>query len=129
MSLSAAPVAPYSRLIAVITLGHGLMDCALMLGLFSPVSPVNAYGPDAFWALVAFVLMRLFAAVGLWTLATWGAVLVIAANAGEIIFAMMAPNLVSLGIIGFAVRLIVLSATILLLVFERYLRHLRANEL
>ena len=129
MSLSASPVAPYARLIAVITLGHGLMDCARVLGLGSGESPVMVHGPEAFWALTAFVLMRLIAAVGLWTYAAWGVVLVIAANGGELLFSLFAPHLVTLGVVGFAVRLLVLFAAALLLIFERYLHRMHANEL
>jgi len=120
MSLSANAVAPYARLIAVITLGHGLMDCARLLGLGAAVSPVMTYGPQTFWSLTAFVLMRLFA---------WGAVLVIAANGGELLFSLFAPQLVGIGIVGFAIRLLMLFATTLLIVFERYLARMHANEL
>lgn len=130
MSLSAAPIAPYARLIAVITLGHGLIDCGRLLGLpGGGDSPVAAYGPIAFWALAAFVLMRLFAAVGLWGYATWGAVLVIAANGGELLLSLLRPNWVSVGIVGFAIRLLMLLASVLLLAFQRYLARMHANEL
>ena len=129
MSLSAPSVAPYARLIAVITLGHGLIVCARVLGLGGGENPVMTQGPEAFWALTAFVLMRLIASVGLWTYATWGGVLVIAANGGELLFSLFVPQLVTLGVVGFAVRLLILFAAALLLVFERYLHRLHANEL
>jgi hypothetical protein len=128
VSLAAAPIAPYTRLIAVITLGHGLLDCARILGYAGAVSPVVAYGPEAFWALVAFVLMRLIAAVGLWGFSIWGGVLVIAANGGELIFSILAPSLIRLELVGFAIRLLILVAMVLLLAFERYLRNFGAHE-
>lgn len=130
MSLAAAPLAPYARLVAVITLGHGLIDCGRLLGIASGGgNPVAMYGLEAFWALTAFVLMRLIAAVGLWSYAIWGLVLVLAANGGELIISLLAPQWLSVGIVGFAVRLLILLAAILLLAFERYLHNLHASEL
>ena len=130
MSLGAGPIAPYSRLIAVITLGHGLIDSGRLLGFpGGGESPVAAFGTVPFWALAAFVLMRLFAAVGLWNYATWGLVLVIAANGGELVLSLFQPQWVTVGIVGFAIRLLLLFAAVLLLVFERYLAGIRANEL
>lgn len=130
MSLGAGPIAPYSRLVAVITLGHGLIDCGRLLGFPGGAeSPVAIFGTVPFWALAAFVLMRLFAAVGLWSYATWGLVLVIAANGGELMLSLFQPQWVTVGIVGFAIRLGLLFAAVLLLVFERYLASIRANEL
>ncbi len=130
MSLGAAPIAPYARLVSVITLGHGLIDSGRLLGIASGSgNPVTTYGPEAFWTLVAFALMRLIAAVGLWSYAIWGLVLVLAANGGELIISLIAPQWLSVGIVGFAVRLLILLAAVLLLAFERYLHNLHASEL
>jgi hypothetical protein len=55
-------------------------------------------------------------------------VLIIAANGGELAFSILAPSLIRLELIGFAIRLLILVAMVLLLAFERYLRNYGANE-
>ncbi|WP_029040231.1 hypothetical protein [Cucumibacter marinus] len=127
MSLSAAPISRYARIVALVALAHGLIDGARIL-MGSGSGPQLAQNHEAFWTLASFVVIRLIAAVGLWNYAVWGAMLVALANLGEIMFALLRPELVGIGIFGLVLRLLMLSAAILLLAFERHLRRLSADE-
>ncbi|MDF2984471.1 MAG: hypothetical protein K0Q69_4243 [Devosia sp.] len=71
----------YLRIIAIIALLLGLADASRLLGVSSgSVSPIAQLGPTGFAFLTVFCLARLFAAVGLWIRASWGAVLLVGAT-------------------------------------------------
>ena len=82
MDFSAPPIAIYIRIVAIISLLLGLNDAARLLGVnLGEVSPIATMGMTGFVYLAIFALARLFAAVGLWIKASWGAVLLVATAA------------------------------------------------
>ena len=76
MDFQSALAARYLRVVAIIALLLGLVDAARLLGVSSGAqSPITQLGATGFAYLAVFCLARLFAAVGLWIRASWGAVL------------------------------------------------------
>ncbi len=104
----------YVRIIAIIALLLGLSDAARLLGVSSgSQSPIAALGVTGFTYLAVFALARLFAAVGLWIRASWGAVLLVGATGIELIMYLMGSRDVEMSVIGFAVRLVLLVSILL----------------
>ena len=107
----------YLRLVAIVTLLLGLNDAARLLGVTSgSTSPITVLGVTGFVYLGIFCLSRLFASVGLWIKASWGAVLVIGATGMELALFIIGSANVQMSAIGFAVRVVLLVA-ILAIVF------------
>ena len=76
----------YVRIVAIIALLLGLNDASRLLGVAGgEVSPLTTLGPAGFTYLAIFALARLFAAVGLWIKASWGAVLLVGATGVELL--------------------------------------------
>ena len=117
----------YIRIVAIIALLLGLADAARLLGVSSgSVSPLATQGTAGFIYLAIFCLARLFAAVGLWIRASWGAVLLVGATAVELGMYLMGNRDVHLDPIGFALRLVLLVAIIV--VFVLSIRMRRAHD-
>jgi hypothetical protein len=117
----------YVRIIAIVALLVGLGDAARLLGVSSgSVSPLAQLGPAAFVYLAIFCLSRLFAAVGLWIGASWGAVLLVGATTAELVMFLVGNRDVQLDPIGFVVRLVLVVAIVLLFVLRLRLR--RAHD-
>jgi hypothetical protein len=117
----------YVRIVAIVALLVGLGDAARLLGVSSGgVSPLTELGPAGFVYLAAFCLSRLFAAVGLWIGASWGAVLLVGATTVELIMFLSGNRDVHLDVIGFGVRLILVISMVLLFVLMLRLR--RAHD-
>ena len=117
----------YIRIVAIIALLLGLADAARLLGVSSgSVSPLQSLGTAGFIYLAVFCLARLFAAVGLWIRASWGAVLLVGATAVELAMYLMGNPDVDLDPIGFALRLVLLVA--ILVVFVLSIRMRRAHD-
>jgi uncharacterized membrane protein (DUF2068 family) len=117
----------YIRIVAIIALLLGLADAARLLGVSSgSVSPLATLGTAGFIYLAIFCLARLFAAVGLWIRASWGAVLLVGATAVELGMYLMGNRDVHLDPIGFALRLVLLVAIIV--VFVLSIRMRRAHD-
>ena len=117
----------YIRIVAIIALLLGLADAARLLGVSSgSVSPLATLGTAGFIYLAIFCLARLFAAVGLWIRASWGAVLLVGATAVELGMYLMGNRDVHLDPIGFALRLVLLVAIIV--VFVLAIRMRRAHD-
>lgn len=111
------PSGRYVRIIAIISLLLGLNDASRLLGVsMGSVSPISVLGVTGFIYLAVFALARLFAAVGLWIKASWGAVLLVAATSVELILYLIGNPDVQMTIFGFAVRLILLSSIVLIVV-------------
>ena len=71
----------YVRIVAIIALLLGLNDASRLLGVSTGAqSPIEILGGTGFVYLSIFAMARLFAAVGLWIRASWGAVLLVALN-------------------------------------------------
>src|SRR5690606_29344175 len=97
----------FVRIIAIVALLVGLGDAARLLGVTSgSVSPLAELGPAGFVYLAVFCLSRLFAAVGRWLRASWGAVLLVGATTVELVMFLAGNRDVLLDAIGFAIRLL-----------------------
>ena len=117
----------YVRIVAIIALLLGLADAARLLGVSSgPVSPFTSLGTAGFVYLAIFCLARLFAAVGLWIRASWGAVLLVGATAVELGLYLFGNPDVRMDAIGFALRLVLLIAIVVIFVLS--LRTRRAHD-
>jgi hypothetical protein len=130
MDFDSEPAGRYVRIIAIISLLLGLNDAARLLGvqLAPGLSPLTALGPTGFTLLAIFALSRLFAAVGLWIKASWGAVLLVGATGVELILYLTGSRDVQMTMFGFAVRLVLLTAIIVIFVLALRLRRDRVHD-
>jgi hypothetical protein len=119
----------YVRIVAIIALLLGLSDAARLLGVNGGMteSPLALFGPVGFTYLGIFAVARLFAAVGLWIRASWGAVLLIGATGIELGMYLMGSRDVQMSALGFAVRLVLLVSIVLILVLSLRFRE-RAHD-
>ena len=117
----------YLRIIAIIALLLGLADASRLLGVSSgAVSPIAQLGPAGFAYLTVFCLARLFAAVGLWIRASWGAVLLVGATVIELALYLFGVRDVQMGAFGFALRLLLVGSIAVLFFLSFRLR--RAHD-
>mgnify|MGYP000847068470 CR=1 FL=1 len=113
----------YVRIVAMIALLLGLADAARLLGVTpGGESPLTTLGAVGFAYLAIFALARLFAAVGLWIGASWGAVLLVASTAFELFLYLAGSQDVQMSAFGFAVRLILLLSILLIIILSLRLR-------
>jgi len=119
----------YVRIVAIIALLLGLSDAARLLGVTggSAESPLVVLGVSGFTYLAIFALARLFAAVGLWIRASWGAVLLVGATAIELGMYLFGTGDVQMSALGFAVRLVLLASIVLIFVLSLRFRE-RAHD-
>lgn len=116
----------YLRIIAIIALLLGLTDASRLLGVSSGAqSPIAQLGATGFAYLAVFCIARLFAAVGLWIRASWGAVLLVGATVVELAIYLFGGE-VRMGPFGFAVRLLLVGGIAVLFVLSLRLR--RAHD-
>lgn len=121
-------LALYVRIVAVLTLLLGLSDAGRLLGVGSgSVSPVSVMGFSAFAYLGVFSLARLFAAVGLWIKSSWGAVLLVAATAVELLLFIIGSPDVRMSAFGFAMRVVLLASIIMILGLSLRFRRAQAE--
>ena len=129
VDLTLEPAGRYIRIIAIIALLLGLNDAARLLGVSGgEISPLTTLGPAGFTYLAVFALARLFAAVGLWIKASWGAVLLVSATALELVLFLLGNRDVEMNGLGFAVRLVLLTAIILVFVLSWRVRRARVHD-
>jgi hypothetical protein len=115
MDLKEGLAGRYVRIIAIISLLVGLGDAARLLGVSSGhVSPITILGPAGFVYLAIFALSRLFAAVGLWIGASWGAVLLVGATTVELVLFLGGNRDIQMDALGFGVRLLLVISMLLL---------------
>ncbi len=115
MLFQAPSLALYIRIVAVLALFLGLSDAARLLGVGNgATSPIAVMGFSGFAYLAVFSLARLFAAVGLWIKASWGAVLIVAATTAELALYLLGSPDVRITAIGFALRIVLLASIILI---------------
>ena len=120
MDFNAPPIGIYIRIVAIISLLLGLNDAARLLGVnLGAVSPISTMGMTGFVYLAIFALARLFAAVGLWIKASWGAVLLVGATGVELALYLLGSSDVDMTAIGFAVRLVLLASIIIIFALSR----------
>ena len=126
MDFNAPPIGIYIHIVAIISLMLGLNDAARLLGVnLGAVSPISTMGMTGFVYLAIFGLARLFAAVGLWIKASWGAVLLVGATAVELLLYLMNNPDVRMTAVGFAVRLVLLTSIIIIFVLSIRLKRAR----
>jgi len=100
----------YLRIIAIIALLLGLADAARLLGVSTGAqSPLTQLGTVGFAYLACFSIARLFAAVGLWIRASWGAVLLAGATVIELALYFAGVREVRMDAVGFAIRLLLVG--------------------
>jgi uncharacterized membrane protein (DUF2068 family) len=129
MDFNAQPIGIYIRIVAIISLMLGLNDAARLLGVgLGDVSPITSMGMTGFVYLAIFGLARLFAAVGLWIKASWGAVLLVGATAVELGLYLAGNADVRMTAFGFAVRLVLLASILIILVLSIRLERARAAD-
>jgi len=127
VDLNAEPIGRYVRIVSIVALLLGLNDCARLLGVSQgSASPIATLGISAFVCLAAFTLALLFAAVGLWIKASWGAVLLVAATATELLMFLFGSSNVEMTIYGFAVRLVLLASILAIVVLNIRIRRAAA---
>ena len=118
----------YVRIVAIIALLLGLSDASRLLGVSSgSTSPIDLLGVTGFVYLSIFALARLFAAVGLWIRASWGAVLLVGATGIELGMYLLGNRDVQMSALGFAVRLVLLASIVLIFVLSLRFRE-RAHD-
>lgn len=125
-----APIAGrYVRIVAIIALLLGLSDAARLLGVSGSgaESPLVTLGPAGFTYLAIFGLTRLFAAVGLWIRASWGAVLLVSATLIELGMYILGNRDVQMSALGFAVRVVLLASIIIIFLLSLRFRE-RAHD-
>lgn len=129
MDFNAQPIGIYIRVVAIISLMLGLNDAARLLGVgLGDVSPMVTMGMTGFVYLAIFGLARLFAAVGLWIKASWGAVLLVGSTAAELTLYLLGNPDVRMTAFGFAVRLVLLVSIIIIFVLSIRLERARAAD-
>lgn len=126
MSFKSPQLGLYIRIVALLSLALGLSDAGRLLGVnLGATSPVAVLGPTGFVLLAIFSLSRLFAGVGLWLKASWGAVLVVGSTVAELALYLAASPDVRMSAFGFAVRIVLLFA--ILVIFALSFRFTRAQ--
>jgi hypothetical protein len=129
MDFNAQPIAIYIRIVAIISLLLGLNDAARLLGVnLGDVSPITTMGMTGFVYLTIFALARLFAAVGLWIKASWGAVLLVGATVVELSLYLLGNPDVRMSSLGFAVRLVLLASILIIFVLSIRLDRARSAD-
>jgi len=113
MDLTTPILGRYVRIVAIISLLVGLADASRLLGVSTgDANPIEIMGTVGFVYLSIFAAARLFAAVGLWIRASWGAVLLLAASAIELGMYFFGNRAIQLSALDFAVRLVLLVAIV-----------------
>ena len=129
MDFNAPTIGIYIRIVAIIALLLGLNDAARLLGVqLGPVSPIATLGMTGFVYLAIFALTRLFAAVGLWIRASWGAVLLVASTGTELLLYLLGNPDIRMTAFGFAVRLLLLVSIIIIFALGVRLSRVQARE-
>ena len=126
MSFKSPQLGLYIRIVALLSLLLGLSDAGRLLGVsLGATSPVAVLGPTGFVLLAIFSLSRLFAGVGLWLKASWGAVLLVGSTAAELVLYLAGSRDIQMSAFGFAVRIVLLVA--ILAIFALSFRFTRAQ--
>jgi hypothetical protein len=129
MDFNAPPIGIYIRIVAIISLLLGLNDASRLLGVnLGSVSPIATMGVSGFIYRGIFAATRLFAAVGLWIKASWGAVLLVGVTSLELLMYLMGNPDVRMSAIGFAVRLVLLASILIIFILSVRLSRARAAD-
>jgi hypothetical protein len=119
LDFSQEPIGRYVRILAILVLLLGINDAARLLGVsLGEQSPIAVLGIKAYVYLGGFTLALLFAGVGLWIKASWGAVLVVAATGAELGMFLMGNSDMHMNLMSFGFRLVLLAATVVMIVLS-----------
>lgn len=128
MSFKSPQLGLYIRIVALLSLLLGLSDAGRLLGVsLGAISPVAVLGPTGFVLLAVFSLSRLFASVGLWLKASWGAVLLVGSTVAELALYLAGSGDIHMSAFGFALRIVLLVA--ISVIFALSFRFTRAQAL
>ena len=129
MEFTSEPIGRYVRVVSIISLLLGLNDASRLLGVsLGAQSPLETFGIAGFVYLALFTLSLLFASVGLWIKASWGAVLLAAATSVELIMFLVGSKDVQMTVFGFGLRLVMLAAILALFVLSIRLRRAAIHD-
>ncbi|MFK4812402.1 hypothetical protein N8A98_21750 [Devosia neptuniae] len=129
MDFNAPAIGIYIRIVAIISLLLGLNDAARLLGVNTgATSPLTTLGTAGFIYLAIFCLARLFAAVGLWIRASWGAVLLVGATGVELALYLAGNSDVQMTAFGFAIRLVLVASILIIFFLRLRMRRARATD-
>ncbi|WP_156905557.1 hypothetical protein [Maritalea myrionectae] len=121
LAFSEKPHSFAARVLAIVALAHGLFAIFYHFGATRDVNvPVDALGNIAFAIIILCALLRLLAAVGLWSLTAWGGVLLIVANVTELGAAFWSPKILDFSLLEIALRVLVLLAVAALLIWSNW---------
>ncbi len=96
-------------LLAIIVLALALRDAASLLGVNSDdVSPISQMGLISFILMGIFTIFRLFAAVGMWIGAGWGAPLLVLVTIAELVLLSLGNDHITIHTVGLTIRLLLL---------------------
>ena len=116
MDFSQEPIGRYVRILSILVLLLGINDAARLLGVsLGDQSPIVVLGVKAYVYLGGFTLALLFAGVGLWIKASWGAVLVVAATGAELGMFLMGNPDMRMNLVSFGFRLVLLAVTVVMI--------------
>ncbi|HEX4298532.1 MAG TPA: DUF6163 family protein [Devosia sp.] len=119
----------YVRIVAIIALLLGLNDASRLLGVSTgSQNPIDLLGVTGFVYLGCFAMAQLFAAVGLWIRASWGAVLLVGATGIDLAMYLAGNRDVQMTALGFAVRLVLLVSIVLIFVIGLRFNRDRAHD-
>lgn len=111
-------------------MAHGLIAIFYNFGATRDVNvPAEALGNIAFAIIILCALLRLLAAVGLWSLTAWGGVLLIIANITELAGAFWSPKILSFSPVEIGFRILVLMAILALLIWANWAHKKRGHYL
>jgi len=129
MDFNSEPAGRYVRIVAIISLLLGLNDASRLLGVsLGAQSPIEALGVNGFTYLAIFTLALLFAAVGLWIKASWGAVMLVGATSVELGMFLLGNKDVQMTAFGFGVRVVLLAAILAIFVLGIRLRRAAIHD-
>jgi len=119
MAFTARRIRVAARVVASVSLFVGLANVLRAFGTFGDAfNPVEQFGQFGFSILLVTGLLRLFAAVGLWAYATWGAALLILASVIELVLLFLAITNVVISGLGVGLSVLLLGAGVGLLVWR-----------
>ncbi|GLQ18216.1 hypothetical protein [Maritalea porphyrae] len=119
MAFTARRIRVGARIVASVSLFVGLANALHALGVSGSVSdPVAGYGQMGFAVLTIIACLRLFAAVGLWAYATWGAFLLLFASMIEIVVVGAGVGALIVTPMGFGLSVALLASSVGLLVWR-----------
>ncbi|MFT6659625.1 hypothetical protein [Maritalea sp.] len=119
MAFTARRIRVAARVVASVSLFVGLANALHALGVSgNMLDPVGGFNQLVFATMITIACLRLFAAVGLWAYATWGAFLLLFASFIEIGLVVVGSARMMVTAAGFGLSILLLASAIGLLVWR-----------